>query len=312
MLKRTLAAWVAALMLAGAPVLADWTPKGPIMLWIGFGAGGETDVLGRVLAEEMSVATGWEFRVRNKPGGGGMAMFTQLAMAAPDGQTLGMGVTMPVLVNLVTRPEAVPFGIDSFDYIGTAALAQLAIIAAGEAPFDTFAGLVEWSKGHGGARIGFDAKPQELLIRFVNAQSDAGLQPVPMQSGAEELQHLLGGQFEAAFNAGTHLSALERGEVKMLASANAARHGYAPDVATLKEQGFDIYVDPWFYIAAPAGLPEEAHAALAEAMRKAVDSRELRNAIMSAMQTLPSDKGPEGTRAMMESGLKNVAALFGK
>ena len=312
MLKRKLASWAAALMLAAAPAAAEWAPDGPINLWIGFGAGGETDTLGRLLAQEMSGATGWDFVVENKPGGGGMAMFTQLAVTSPDGQTLGMGVTMPVLVNLTVRPDEVPFTLDSFDYIGTVALAQLAVIAPADAPYDTLAELVDWSKENGGALIGFDAKPQELLIQFVNSKTDAGIRLVSMESSAEGLQNVLGGHVNAAFTAGAHIPSLEKGDVKMLASANAERHSYAPDTTTVQEQGYDIYVDPWFYVAAPAGLPEEAHKALAEAMRTALASEALGAAIRNAMNTEPSDKGPEETRAMMDAGLKNVGTLFGK
>jgi len=312
MIRKGLAAVAAALTFAAAPAAADWAPDGPITLWIGFGAGGETDTLGRLLAKEMGAATGWDFVVENKPGGGGMAMFTQLAVTEPDGQTIGMGVTMPVLVNLTVRADEVPFDLDSFDYLGTVALAQVAIIAKADAPFDTLGELIDWSKANGGALVAFDAKPQELLMNVVNGQSDAGTRLVSTKSSAEGLQQVLGGHVQAAFNAGAHIPSMEAGDVKMLASANGQRHSYAPDVATVQEQGFDIYVDPWFYVAAPAGLADDAEAALSEAMAAALQSDALKEAIENAMNTEPSDKGPAETKAMMVDGLKNVGTLFGK
>jgi tripartite-type tricarboxylate transporter receptor subunit TctC len=312
MIRSKLVACAAALMLYTAPALADWAPSGPITLWIGFGAGGETDTLGRLLANEMSETTGWDIVVENKPGGGGLAMFTQLAVAEPDGQTLGMGVTMPVLVNLTVRPDEVPFDLDSFDYIATVALAQLALIAPANAPYDTLEDFLAWSKENGGALVGFDAKPQELLIQFVNEQAGTDLRLVSMESSAEALQNVLGGHVNAAFNAGAHIPSLEAGDVKMLASANAQRHSYAPDIATVQEQGYDIFVDPWFYIAAPAGLPDDAHQALADAVQSALTSGTLTEAIETTMHTEPSDKGPDETRAMLDAGLKNVGTLFGE
>ncbi len=113
-MKRLISATLGLVMLAGTAA-ADWSPEKPISLWIGFGAGGETDTLGRLLANEMSEATGWDIVVENRPGGGGMAMFTQLAVAPADGHSLGMGVTMPVLVNLTVRGDEIPFTLDSFD-----------------------------------------------------------------------------------------------------------------------------------------------------------------------------------------------------
>ncbi|WP_375688079.1 tripartite tricarboxylate transporter substrate binding protein [Pseudooceanicola sp. LIPI14-2-Ac024] len=303
----------AAIALAGAgPALADWAPSGPVKLWIGFGAGGETDTLGRLIAKEMSDATGWTIVVENKPGGGGIAMFTQLQAVPADGQTLGMGVTMPVLVNLVTRPDEIPFDLDSFDYLHTVALAQLALIAPADAPYDDLAGFLDYSRQKGGALVAFDAKPQELLMNVVNAGSGAGLKPVSTKSSAEALQQVLGGHVDAAFNAGAHIPQLEAGKVKMLASANATRHSYAPDTPTVQEQGFDIYVDPYFYIAAPAGLPEDARTALAEAIGAALSKETTREAIMNTFHTEPSDKGPEDTKAMLEDGLVNTGTLFGK
>lgn len=312
LLTGLLAGLLTALPLGTAPALADWSPSGPIKLWIGFGAGGETDTLGRLVAEQMSEATGWNIVVENKPGGGGMAMFTQLANMSADGETIGMGVTMPVLVNLTVRPGEVPFDLDSFDYLGTVALAQLALVAPADAPFDDFAGLIEYSKSGDGALIGFDAPPQELLMKFVDKQADAGFRMVSMESAAESIQNMLGGHVDAAFNAGAHIPYLETGELKMIATANADRAGYAPDTPTVKEAGYDIYVDPWFYIAAPAGLPEDAKTALADAMEKALASETVAKAIEQAMHTEPADMGPEETKKMMQDGLKNVGALFGK
>ncbi|MGH1425874.1 MAG: tripartite tricarboxylate transporter substrate binding protein [Pseudooceanicola sp.] len=303
----------AALTIAGAGVaLADWAPSGPIKLWIGFGAGGETDTLGRLIAKEMSASTGWNIVVENKPGGGGIAMFTQLQALPADGQVLGMGVTMPVLVNLTIRPDAIPFDLDSFDYLHTVALAQVAIVAPADAPYDDLAGLVAYSKEKGGALVAFDAKPQELLMNFVNGQSEAGLKGVSTKSSAEALQQLLGGHVDAAFNAGAHIPYLESGKLKMLASANATRHSYAPDAATVPEQGFDIYVDPYFYIAGPAGMPADAKKALSDAIGAALKAASTKEAIMNAFHSEPSDKAGDATKKMLEDGLVNVGALFGK
>lgn len=309
---RTFLAAIAATAISASAAVADWSPSGPIKMWIGFGAGGETDTLGRLIAKEVSEATGWNLVVENKPGGGGIAMFTQLATVPADGQTIGMGVTMPVLVNLTIRPDEIPFDLDSFDYLNTVALAQLAIVAKADAPFDDLEGLIAYSKENDGALVAFDAKPQELLMNFVNGQSDAGIKLVSTKSSAEALQQVLGGHVVAAFNAGTHIPYLDSGELKMIASANASRHSYAPDTATVQEQGYDIYVDPWFYIAAPAGVPDEAKAALSGAISAALSSDAAKEAIMNAMHTEPSMAGPGETRAMLDAGLTNVGTLFGK
>ncbi|HSM42993.1 MAG TPA: tripartite tricarboxylate transporter substrate binding protein [Afifellaceae bacterium] len=310
-LPTLLAAMTVAAFTHGAHA-ADWSPSGPLKLQIGFDAGGETDTLGRVIAKEMETQTGWDIVVENKPGGGGIAMFTGIAVAKPDGQTIGMGVSMPVLINLTLRGAELPFDLDSFDYLATVARAQVAIVAKADAPFDDLAGLIEYSKANGGALVAFDAKPQELLMNVVAKEAGTEFRLVSAKSSAETIQQLLGGHVVAAFAAGAHIPYLESGDLKMIASANAGRHGYAPDTQTVQEQGYDIFVDPYFYIAAPAGLPADAKAALAKALNAAINSDATRQAIVNALKTDPSDLGPDGTRKMMDDGLANVAKLFGK
>lgn len=135
-------------------------------------------------------------------------------------------------------------------------------------------------------------------VGVVNGSSDAGMKAVSMKSSAEMILNLLGGHVDVAFNAGSHIPYLESGELKM--------------IATVKEQGFDIYVDPYFYIAGPAGMPAETKAALADALAAAVASDTVRDAIANAMHTDPSDLGMDETKAILVNGLANAAILFGK
>jgi len=313
-LKSILAATVAAAMmsLSGIAAAADWKPSGTVTLQIGFGAGGETDTLGRVIAATMEEQTGWNVIAENKPGGGGIAMFTGIAADKPDGSVIGLGVSMPVLINLVLRGDKLPFDLDSFDYLATVSRAQLAIVAKKDAPFDDIKSLVEYSKAEGGAAVAFDAKPQELILQAINASDDAGFKPVSTKSSAEMVQFVLGGQVAASFSAGKHIPYVESGELKVLASANDGRHSYAPDVLSLREQGFDLFVDPYFYFAAPAGLPDDAREALAEALDNAIKSAEVKKVVESALATVPNNLGVDGTKKMMLDGITGVKVLFGK
>ena len=307
-----LLALVTALLIAVFPAMAQWEPSGPITLEIGFDAGGETDTLGRIIAREVEEQSGWNIVAENKPGGGGIAVFSSLAVQKPDGLTIGLGVSMPVLVNLLLRGEELPFDLDSFDYLATVAHGQIAIITRADQPFNDMQGLVEYSKQNDGALIAVVAKPQELLMRYVGKQAGTEFKLVTAKSSAEAIQNLLGGHVDAAFAAGGHIPYMESGDVKMIASANAERHSYAPDTLTVREQGFDIDVDPYFYLAAPAGLSDGAKAALSKALDDAINSEDARKVIIETLSTDPNNLGPDGTKKMMVEGLDNVAKLFGK
>lgn len=295
-----------------AGTAAAWEPSGPLKLQIGFGAGGETDTIGRVIAQALEEQTGWSVVAENKPGGGGIAMFTGIAAMPADGTVIGMGVNMPVMVNLVLRGDELSFDLDSFDYLATVARIPLAIIAASDAPYDDINGLVAWSKENDGAAVAFDAKPQELILKGIDKQESAGFKLISTKSSAEMIQYLLGGQVDASFAAGTHIPYLEKGDIKMLASANSERHDYAPDTETLLEQGYNLFSDPWFYFAAPAGLPEEARTALAEALDRALQTDQVKKVVSNTLSAQPRNLGPSGTREMFDDGMGGVKVLFGK
>ncbi len=300
----------AAVMLGCLPVAAaDWKPSGPVTIQVGFGSGGSTDSLGRAIAAEMEKQTGWDVIVENKPGGGGVAMFSGLVRAKPDGRKIGMGVTIPTLMNLALRGDKLPFKVDSFDYLATVVLAPLAIVAPKDAPYNTFAEFVAHAKKNGGGLIGFDAKPQEMMMRAVNQTEQAGFEYVSHKSGAEIIQGLLGGHIQIGFGAGAHIKYVKSGQLKMLAVATQTRQDYSPDTESLIEQGYPYSVEPYFYLAAPKGLSGEAKEALSAALDKAINSDALAELITNVMFTVPTNLGAEGTSDKLKSGLHSVEEL---
>lgn len=289
---------------------AEWAPDGPITLQIGFGAGGATDALGRAIAAAVEDSTGWDVIVENKPGGGGVAMLSTLVNEKPDGLKIGMGVTVATIMNLAMRGDKLPFKIDSFDHLATVVLAPVSIVAPTDAPYNTFAEFIEFSKEKNGSLMGFDGGPQRLIMQSINNSTGSKVELVSNQSGAEIIKGLLGGQLDAGFSAGAHIQYLESGDLKMLAVATKARHPYSPDTETLVEQGYPFSVEPYFYLAAPAGLEPQAKEALAAAIDEAIKSEALDQLIENVMQTKASNLGPDGTAAKLNDGLSDAFELI--
>ncbi|MES0884928.1 tripartite tricarboxylate transporter substrate binding protein [Roseibium sp. SCP14] len=313
-LKSMIAGAVAGAFIAlgSAAQASDWKPSGTLKLQIGFGAGGATDTMGRVIAKVMKEQTGWNIIAENKTGGGGVAMFTGISKMPPKGNVIGMGVNMPIIVNLVNRGDQLPFNLDSFDYLGTVAQAQLALVALADAPFDTLPEMIEYAKANEGMPVAFDAPPQKLMMEFVDGQAEAGFRLVSTKGAAESEKLILGGQVLAGFSAGSHKKYLESGDMKMIASANEGRHNYAPDVETFREAGYDIYVDPYFFFATGAGTEPEAREALVSALANAIASEEVAEVVRNVVTSNPVNLGPDATKKMMEYGVLNGKVLFGK
>jgi tripartite-type tricarboxylate transporter receptor subunit TctC len=301
----------AALMAFGAPAMAaDWEPNGPVTIEIGFGAGGSTDTMGRVLAEVMKEQTGWNVIVENRPGGGGVAMFTSLSLRPVDNQTVGMGVGIPVLVQLVQRGAELPFNIDSFDYLGTIAKAELALVASADAPFDTLEEMIAYAKEQGNMPLATMAPPQVLMMKATTKASGVDFNLVTADGGAEVIRLILGGQVLAGFASGEHFPYLESGDMKVIASANQSRLSYAPETQTFVESGVDAYVDAVFFLAMKAGSDPAATAAITAAIDEAVKSPEIAEIVRNAVQGDPLNMGPDGARMMMVDGLENAKRLF--
>jgi tripartite-type tricarboxylate transporter receptor subunit TctC len=310
---KLLALGASALMAIASPSLAeDWAPDGPLTIQIGFGAGGSTDTMGRVLGKVMKENTGWNIVVENKPGGGGVAMFTSISQMPPRGKVIGMGVSIPVLVQLVQRGDQLPFDVDSFDYLGTVAKAELALVASKDAPFDDLEGMVAYAKEQGTLPIATMAPPQVLVMKQTTKATGAEFNLVTADGGAEVMKLILGGQVLAGFGSGEHYPYLESGDMKVIAGANQSRLTYAPDVKTFTESGVPAYVDPVFFLAMTKGTDPAAVAAIAAAIDEATKAPEFAEIVQNAVKGAPINMGAEGTHKMMVDGIANAKILFAK
>ena len=310
-LSRVLAGLVVAAMVF-APALgfsADWSPKGSIKLEIGFGAGGSTDIMGRLVAAKVEENTGWNVVVENKPGGGGVAMLSGLMNKKPDGTTIGLGVNVPILLNLAQRGDKLPFKVDSFDYLGTVTKGENALVAKADAPFDDIKSFLEYARTKDVA-VGFDAKPQQMIMTAISKKAGPKFKFVKHKSGAEQIQSLLGGHVEVGCLAGAHIKYLESGDLKMIAVFNKKRHSYAPDTETIIESGYNYYLDPFYYLMAPKGLPEDVKAALAKALDQAINSEKVAKALFNTLKAKPVNLGPEGTGQMLADGVADIKQLI--
>lgn len=308
-----LALGAATLVTLVTPAFAqDWKPDGSLTIQIGFGAGGSTDVMGRVLADVMEENTGWNIVVENKPGGGGVAMFTGLSQMPAERNVVGMGVSIPVLVQLVQRGDQLPFDVDSFDYLGTIAKAELALVASTDAPFDDLEGMIAYSKEKSGIPIATMAPPQVLIMKQTTAASGATFDLVTADGGAEVMKLILGGQVLAGFGSGEQFPYMESGDMKVIAGANQTRLSFAPDTKTFIESGVDSYVDPIFFLAMTKGTDPAAVNAISAAIDAAIQSPKVVEIVQNAVKGAPINMGVDGTKKMMEDGLKNAKVLFAK
>lgn len=259
----------ASLLLMAGPALAEWNPDGPIRLWIGYGAGGGTDVQGRTLAKEIEALRGWKILPENKAGEDGTVMSAQLKTEAPDGQTLGFAIT--------TTYDFAPMNSDNlspgdFTYITTTAGSQMAVLARAESGWQTLDDLkaaadngeqIVWANWGTQVEAGAEIIARALGINVNHLRTKGG-------KGA--LNALVSMDANVGWGGGVQKPLVEAGVLTILASAETAPVALAPDKPTLRDRGIDLNLGYQYIITAPAGLPDEIRDEIAAVVAEILDN----------------------------------------
>jgi len=268
--RRTLLATTLALPFATARA-SDWPAK-PITLIVPFPPGGPTDVLGRTAGKLLADRLKQTVVVENRPGAGGNLGTEQIARAAPDGYTLGIGVISSLAIAPQLLPK-LPYNVKTgFTPIGMIGIAKGAIVAHPSAPFNDLKGLIAYARANpkklafGSSGIGTS---NHLAGEYLQSLADIELVHVPYKGTSQVAQDLLGGQIPLSFETSlvTTAPAVASGKLKAIAITAGTRSALLPNVPTVAEQGFPGFdVPSWFGLVGPAGLPKEMVAQLSRAL----------------------------------------------
>ncbi|PWW01485.1 tripartite-type tricarboxylate transporter receptor subunit TctC [Hoeflea marina] len=240
-------------MCAPAAMAQEGYPDKPITMLVGYGAGGQTDLVARAAARAMSAQLGQPINVVNKPGVGGAVAARELGQAAPDGYTILFNSN--ALINLAPfLMQNAYFSPDEFDYAGMITAFQLALAAPKDAPFDDIAGYVEWAGKNPGSSFAALAPEARLYINEIMKKTGIKVNIVPVQSGSEVINTLLGGQVMLAYSGGIHYRYPD--QIKTIAPTTTFRHPSAPEVPTIEEQGFPLGMDTRTTVILPKGTPQ--------------------------------------------------------
>ena len=289
-------------------------PSGPINLVVPLAPGDAADISARTIGEEISKALNVPVLVVNRPGAGGAVGAASVAKAPKDGQTILFPPNAALTFRAVLEPNVVTYdALRDFTPLGISSRTPSVLVVRGDAPYKTFAELVDYAKKNPGkVRIGHPGAGSvgDFCIRLVNALTDAGLEPVPHAGAAPAVIALRGGHIEGVVLALGALSQhIRSGAFRGLATSNKVPDY---DIPTLRELGHkeDLF-GIWFSFLAPAGIPEEARRSLTGAVERAVRSPAVA-AKLAPLGILQSYAGPEAVSAEIRDELKRVADLARK
>ena len=261
-------------------------PSRPVRIIVGFGPGSAADLTARVVAQRLSRTMGQQFIVENKPGGGSTVAADQVVRGAKDGYTLFMG-TVANVINAVMQPNlAFDFSRDLAPIVYTTSSPNILVVHPSTG-VNNVKELIALLK----------AKPQQVFYgssgvgtsphlsgELFNMTAGTKMVHVPYSGSAQAVTDLLAGRIQVMFSpASTVLQYVESGQLKALASSEAARASAAPDLPTVAEAGlpgFDTSV--WFGIMGPTGLSHEVTEKLARAIGEALGNDEVTKPLHAA------------------------------
>ncbi|MFZ2858842.1 Bug family tripartite tricarboxylate transporter substrate binding protein [Acidovorax sp.] len=278
-----------------APAWAAW-PERPIELVVGFAPGGGTDITARTLAQHLGQVLGTSVVVNNKPGASGALGLAYVARAKADGYTLGM-TNYPGLLTLpIERQAQAGFATADFAYLGNLVRDPSAISVAMESPYKTISDVIAAAKkapgtvSYGSTGAGTDDHLQMVMLEEI---AGVKLLHVPFQGAGPLKNSMLGGHVAVGgLNLGEVMPQMGK-QMRALAQASATPSSLAPDVPTLRVQGFDLVLASERGVVAPKGLPADVEQKLAAALKQIAASPEFQAQMKQQYTEMDYVAGPE-------------------
>ena len=244
---------------AGAATAQDKYPSRPITVIVPFAAGGNTDVMARIFAEQLAKRLGQQLVVENRAGAGGVTGLGTMSKAAPDGYTIGVGTSGGLAINPVLIKDKMPYNVEKdLTYIyGMAAMPNLWVVHP-SVPANNLGELVTWLKANPGtpyATSGIGTS-QHLCGEMLSDVAGLKITPVAYRASNQSMQDLVGGQIKLSCD--NFSIAIEQVNAKLLravAITSAGRYPLAPEIQPTGDTLAGLEQMPAFGWVGPANMP---------------------------------------------------------
>jgi tripartite-type tricarboxylate transporter receptor subunit TctC len=312
-----LAAGAAALPALSRIAWAQAYPTRPVTMVVPFAPGGTTDVVARIVGEQLSRTLGQQFVIENVAGAGGTTGTTRTMRASPDGYTIQIGqmgthaAAVAFYPNLAYRPDV------DFEPIGMVAGLAIVITTKKELPANDLKEFILYVKSNADkvnvahAGVGSITHTTCLLLNSL-----LGVKPtfVPFSGAAPAMNALLGGQVDYMCNAiPDAVQQVQTGTVKGYAISTADRSPTLPNVPTAKEAGLpEFQASAWNALFAPKGTPKPVLDKLSDALDKALDDDNVRKRLLDLGCDIPhkTKRGPQPLAALVKSEIARWAPII--
>jgi tripartite-type tricarboxylate transporter receptor subunit TctC len=286
-----------------ASAAAETWPERPVKVIVGFSPGGPTDLVARLISQQLAAQTGKNFLVENVPGAGGNVGTERAAHAPPDGYTIL--VTGGNLTNNPFLYSHVPFDpLKDFDAVTLVAATPVVLAVNPSVPAKSVKELVEWVRANPGrayASPGTGTPPQLTGALFTHSLN-LDLVHVPFSGGGAAVEATVGNHTPISFGAmAPAVPLIKAGQLRALAVTGKERSPALPDVLTMAESGFpEVEGKTWTALVVPAGTPKDIVAKLHEMVVASLGQANIKDKL-AAMAYVPIGNSPQECAAFFKS-----------
>jgi len=248
---------------AAWPATAIAQSERPISLVVPYAPGGTTDMLGRLLAQEMAPLLGRAIVVENLPGASGLVAHQTAARATADGYTFLFTNTSGLATNPVTF-KSIPYD-PARDFTPVAMVIDFGpqmLSVNVELPVKSVPELIAYAKANPGKlsyAVDVTAGAAPFAARLFNKRGELGMVEIPYRSAAQMTQDVASGTIPVLISSMAAANAMvQAGKIRRLALSSTKRFPPLPDLPTINETVPGVTMDGWFVLVAPTGVPAEA------------------------------------------------------
>jgi tripartite-type tricarboxylate transporter receptor subunit TctC len=267
--------------LATAARAQDWPTK-PVRIVSPFAAGGSSDTVARIIADDLGARLHEQFIVENRGGAGGLIGSAAVANSPPDGYTFLLSSIGTHVFAPLTNANAGYDPITSFTHVAYLGGPPTVVVVHPSLGVKTFKELIALLKSRSDALPYVSPGPGtigNLMAEYWAERENVKLAHVAYKGSGQAMNDLVAGHVKMGSLTWTAaLGQMHGGTVIPLAVSSARRMPEFPDVPTMRELGYpDLVVTTWFGLAAPAGLPPAITERMNSEVNRALDSATVRD-----------------------------------
>ncbi len=302
-------------MAVATQAFAQTYPVRPVRVVVPFSPGGATDIIARMMANQLSIKFGQQVLIENKPGANTVIGAEYVAKAPADGYTLLFSNDQTFVLNAVLFSKLSYDPSRDFAPVATVAYLPLTIVVNASLPVSNMKELVVYTQArkgqlsYGSYGVGSQA---HIMGEMYKKLTGTDLVHVPYKGSAPAVADVIAGQVLFTFpGIPTIQGFLKGGRLKVLALSGDKRNSLLPDVPTFAEAGYkDLDVGAWYGFVAPAGTPRDIIARLNSTVASIITDPEFVEKSLTAGGMVPMQNTPEQFTAFMRSETQRMGVII--